>query len=76
MKKYITSNIRYIATNAEPETKSNNINYFLASGNLCRLLNIFANRLDPDQPIGPYLDPKLFDILMVFPKEFFFKCLI
>ena len=42
----------------------------------CRLLITFANSLDPDQArqnVGPDLDPKLFDTLMVFPKEFFKK---
>ena len=36
----------------------------------------FANSLDPDQArqnVGPDLDPKLFDTLMVFLKEFFKK---
>ena len=39
----------------------------------------FANNLDPDQAlqnIGPYLDPKLFDTMMVFLMFFFFLKLI
>ena len=41
-----------------------------------RLLITLANSLDPDQArqhVGPDLDPKLFDTLMVFLKEFFEK---
>ena len=39
----------------------------------CSLLITFANSLDPDQArqnVGPYLDQKKFDTLMVFLKEF------
>ena len=32
-----------------------------ASGDLCHLLITFTNSLDPDQNVGPDLDPKLFD---------------
>ena len=35
----------------------NNVSSFLASGHFCRLLIIFANSLEPDQAIGPDLDP-------------------
>ena len=37
------------------------LNIFLASGEFCHLLIIFANSLDPDQDrqnVGPDLDPK------------------
>ena len=43
-----------------------------ASGNFCHLLITFANSLDPDQArqnVGPDLDPKLFDTLMVLKKS-------
>ena len=52
------------------------ITSFLASCNFCRLLITFANSLDPDkdrQNNGPDLDPKRFDTLIVFLKEFFEK---
>ena len=43
---------------------------------LCHLLITFANSLDPDQAqqnVGPDLNLKLFNTLMVFLKEFFIK---
>ena len=51
----------------------NNVSSFPASGHFCRLLIIFANSLEQDQAIGPDLDPKLFDTLVVVLKEFFEK---
>ena len=41
----------------------------LASSNFCSLLILFANSLDPDQNVGPYLDPNHLT-LIVFLKEF------
>ena len=49
---------------------------FLASGDFCRLLITFANSLDPDQDrqnVGPDLNKKTFDTLMLLPKEYFEK---
>ena len=49
---------------------------FPACGDFCRLLITFENSLDPDQDqqnVGPDLDSKHFDILIVFLKEFFEK---
>ena len=39
---------------------------------LCQLVATFANSLDPDQArqnVGPDIDPKLFDTLMVLKKS-------
>ena len=50
------------------------INSLPASSN--KLMLIFANSLDPDQArqnVEPEQDPKLFDTLIVFPKDFPFK---
>ena len=49
-----------------------NFNSFPASGYFCRLLIIFANSLDPDQARG-LIWIQLFDMLMVFLKDFFEK---
>ena len=51
-------------------------NSFLASSDICHLLITLANSLDPDQDgqnVGPDLDPKLFDTLIVFLNEYFEK---
>ena len=47
-----------------------------ASSYFCRLLITFAKKLDAGQArqnIGPDLDPSVFDTLMIFLKEIFFK---
>ena len=49
--------------------QQNIFNTFLASDDFCHLLITFANSLDPDQDRCF----KLFDTLIVFLKEFFFK---
>ena len=49
---------------------------FLARCDFCHLLITFANSIDPDQDqqnVVPDLDPKLFDILIVFLKDVFEK---
>ena len=55
------------------------ITSILSSSNFCHLLISFATSLDPDQDqqnVGPDLDPKLFDTLKVFLKEFLKKKLV
>ena len=52
------------------------VNSFLVSSGFCRLLLTFSNSFSPDQDrhcVGPYLDVKMFDTLMVFLKECFEK---
>ena len=54
----------------------NSFNSLPASGKFCCPLITFANSLDPDQSpqnVGPGLDPKCVNTLMVFLKEFFKK---
>ena len=51
------------------------LNSFPARGELCRLLMIFANSLDPDQArqnVGPDLDPNRFKLLL-FSWNMFWK---
>ena len=51
----------------------------LLTGDIFHLLITFANSLDPDQDqqdVGPDLDPKLFDSLIVFLKEIFEKVIL
>ena len=65
-----------------PDTKSNkvvskvalvsNFNSFPASGDFCRLLITFANTLDPDQNVGPDLDPNCLDSDGI-PERYFWK---
>ena len=58
----------------ELQCEESDFNSFLASGNFCRLLITFANILDPDQAQQwAWSGSKMFDILMVFLKDFFEK---
>ena len=48
-------------------------NSFFASPKFFHLQIAFANSLDPDQNIGPDLDPNMFEILIVFLKKWILK---
>ena len=51
--------VNQLETSTQRDFKGN-VNPFLASGDICHLLIIFANRLNPDQGrqiVGPDLDP-------------------
>ena len=55
------------------------VNAFLASGDICRLMLIFANSLDPDQAlqdIGPDLDPNCLLLCWYSGKNFLKKLIL
>ena len=50
------------------------VNSFLASSYLCTLLITFANSLDPQQNIGPDLDPTVWHSVSVSERFFWKSC--
>ena len=60
-----------------PSANASNASLLFAC--LCRLLRAFANCLDPDQArqnVGPDLDPKLFNTLIILLQDLFEKLIL